>query len=73
MDARTLRDKLGTKAIVERLGVSKQSVSDAVSAGSFPAMWYEQLSALAKERGESCPINLFNMKPAANQPVERAG
>lgn len=50
-NARDIVNALGRDSIIKRMGVSTQSVSDAVVTGTFPPAWYVPLVQLAHERG----------------------
>lgn len=65
---RDLLERLGPDAvetIAQRLGVSPRTITNK-SARQFPAAWWQQISALAAERGVECPENIFTFRGPAD-------
>lgn len=48
-------EALGRRPIMDKLGVSSQSVSGAIAAGQFPAAWYAALCEMADNAGCARP------------------
>lgn len=55
-------ETVGRDAIMQRLGVKKSAVSNAVIAGQFPASWYAEVRALCEGAQIDCPIDAFGFK-----------
>ena len=61
---------LGRSAIISDLGVSQQSISNAIASGAFPPAWFDVLDKLAREKGfEGAPRALFNFKQITSAPM----
>lgn len=70
MDTRTLIEKLGRKALADRLGVGLTAVGNAATDNLFPAAWYAAVKAMCDEVGHDCPLSLFNFKGLAREAAE---
>lgn len=66
-DVSTICDKLGRDAIMRRLGVGKTAISNAVTAGKFPASWYAGLSDMCAASGIECPLEAFSFRAGQTQ------
>lgn len=64
-------DAIGREAIMQRLGVGKTAVSNAVTAGKMPASWYVTVSEICREKDVECPVEAFTFK-AVDQTQEGA-
>lgn len=53
---------VGADVIQQRCDVSPYSIRAAIRDGRFPASWYRVLHELCHERGQQCPMCLFNFK-----------
>ncbi len=53
---------LGRREMEAALGVSKASISNAVSNGVFPASWYDVIESECKKHDLPCDRSLFNFK-----------
>lgn len=58
-NVRHIIDSLGRDTIRERLGVSTQSISDAIREDRFPARWYAEIAAMGSDAGLEIPLALF--------------
>jgi len=54
---------LGSEAIEQAVGVGRSSVSNALWKGAFPALWFDQIETLCRERGIECPRHCFKWAP----------
>lgn len=52
-------DALGRRRIAVAVGVKLTSVSNAVTAGIFPARWFDVIDGLCREASLDCPRTLF--------------
>lgn len=66
-DVSTICDTIGRDAIMRRLGVSKAAVSNAVTAGKFPASWYASISAMCAASNVDCPLGVFSFRDPQTQ------
>lgn len=62
MDARTVIEKLGRQRVMIALDVSSAQVSNKLSDGQFPAIWFNALDQLAAEDGWKLSRDLFAWK-----------
>jgi len=53
---------LGRAKIASRLRVGTPAVSNAATAGVFPAHWFDIIEVMCVERGIECPRCLFSFK-----------
>lgn len=53
-------DRLGRKAIAERVNRHVSAVSNAIADNKFPASWYAPIRAMCVEANAPCPGDLFN-------------
>ena len=60
MTVEKICDELGRKRLCESLGVSKASITNAVSAQKFPPRWYRVVKDMCAESGITCPDDLFS-------------
>lgn len=61
MNAETLANILGRKAMADALTVTATAVSNAVKRGIFPASWFYTCKNMADAANVDCPPELFNM------------
>lgn len=54
-------DAIGAEVIMARLGVSRSSVKEA-RRGLFPANWFNEIDALARERGHVAARECFRWR-----------
>lgn len=55
-------DEVGRDVIAASVGVSKQSVSNAIAEGLFPASWFVAIKSHCQLRGVECNMALFKFK-----------
>lgn len=63
-------DHIGRAELIERLGISTKTISQAKSVGRFPAYWYKSMLELAREMGRDAPpleLFAFRDRPAAGE------
>ncbi len=60
-------EALGRPLLIERLGVVRQAISNAIGDNRFPAKWYAVIHDLCVERGIECPRELFAFVTPASQ------
>lgn len=53
-------DALGRRAIADAVGVRLTQVSNSVTAGQFPARWFDVIDRMCAGAGLSCPRHLFS-------------
>lgn len=53
---------IGRDELAKALGVSRQSISNAISAAAFTASWYAIIKKECDRRGIDCDLTLFNFK-----------
>lgn len=53
-------DAVSRIVLVERLGVGRAAISNAVSANKMPAAWYFVVNSLCEEIEHECPSSLFS-------------
>ncbi|XQZ50238.1 hypothetical protein E2977_14615 [Paracoccus yeei] len=65
----TVCDALGRRRVAHAVGVRLTSVSNAVTAGIFPARWFDVIDGLCRAEGIPCPRSLFAFVRPADLPV----
>lgn len=70
MDARAIIERLGRKAIADRLHVGLTAVGNAASDNMFPAAWYAAIKDMCDEVGQECPTFVFNFKGLSREAAE---
>lgn len=58
-EVRWLIDEIGRREIMRTIGVSRQSVSQAIRLGRIPLRWRDDIERLAAERGVPVDRTLF--------------
>ena len=66
-------DKLGRKAIAERLNVGATAVSNASVEQKFPAAWYAVIREMCGSSGIDCPLDAFNWKGTDARRLPQSG
>jgi hypothetical protein len=55
-------ENIGRDVLAGAIGVSRQSISNAISANAFPASWFLVIKTLCAAKGVRCPLRLFKFK-----------
>jgi len=55
-------NEIGREVLASAIGVSRQSISNAISDAAFPASWYEIIKRECDDRGLVCDLVLFKFK-----------
>lgn len=58
-------ERFGRPRLRKLLGVTNSSLSDAISAGTFPARYYKPMKDEAEAEGWELPIDRFNWRQPA--------
>lgn len=69
IDVETICRIVTRRAIQERCGVAKQTVSGWVVTNTIPAQWWTVIRELCLESGIPCPEHLFSFVPPKNRKV----
>lgn len=53
---------IGRDQLAKALGVSRQSISNAISSAAFTASWYAIIKSECDQRNIDCDLTLFNFR-----------
>ena len=73
MTVEQIYDEVGRDVLMQRLGVSKSAMTNAIAAGKFPAGWFRIIRIACEEVGVGCPEHLFNFKAVKSKAVPLEG
>jgi hypothetical protein len=61
-DVKYICEKVGRQTLMKRVDVGTAAVTNAISAGKFPAVWYKAIKYECDNLGLDCPMSLFSFK-----------
>ena len=69
MTVEQIYDEVGRDVLMQRLGVSKSAMTNAIAAGKFPAGWFRIIRIACEEAEVRCPEHLFNFKAVKGEAI----